>query len=398
MSIRSKRALVLFIICLGMLFSAASVEAAKPLAKITSLRGEVFVLSDAQLTAVSKTGFFLNEGDNIQTKDGQVEVTFEDGSVMKLSPYTTAMIQEREEESGWIFKTKSIARRLTLFVGKLRFVSGSSHKKNFLQTPSAVCGLRGSDAEIGFDNIKSFLNVISGDSQIIGEFIRGVFENPGIDTATKNNVYQALVTAAQAYTQAEQTGAVLDKANAEMSGLQVVKTAAAALVNNPSPAVAQAAAQALAATTIKIEEKQKEIEQMPTTVAPTTTTAESTTTTAEPTTSTGEATTTAGEVTTTAGAPTTTIAGPTTTLTFETTTQREMTTTAPLPTITLPPPTIPLTTTTTAAPTTTTTTAAPTTTTTTLPPTETTSTTSTTTTSSSSTTSSTAEEVSGIRQ
>jgi len=43
------------------------------------LRG---ILSDARFTKVSNIGQVLNEGDNVQTKDGQVEITFEDGAVL----------------------------------------------------------------------------------------------------------------------------------------------------------------------------------------------------------------------------------------------------------------------------------------------------------------------------
>lgn len=365
MSARLRIPLLLWIVCLGLLFSANPVEATKPLAKITSFKGEVIILSDAQLTKVSKTGLILNEGDSIQTKDGQAEVTFVDGAIMRLSPYTSTMLQEREEESGWIFKTKTVARRLTIFVGKLWFSSGASHTKNFLQTPSAVCGLRGSVSEIGYDNIKSFLNIISGGADTIGEFVRGIFETPGLDAAIKSNVYQALVAASQAYTQAQQTGATLDMAQAELSGLQAIKTAADALKNNPDPIVASQATQALNAVTTRIEEKQKQIDQIPTTVAPTTTTGEPTTTSAEP----------------------TTTAAPTTTRVLETTTLREMTTTAPLPSIPLPSATIPTTTTSTLPSTTTTSSTEGTTT---------TSETSTTTSSSTSTTPSTGQPVSPI--
>jgi len=311
----------------SLLLTAPSAFAAKAIAKITSFKGEVVILTETQFTQVTQSGVAVNEGDKVQTKQGEAEITFWDGSVMKMSPFTTTMVQEKEEESGWwLFKSKGMARRLTVFVGKLGFKSGASQTKNYLQTPTAVCGLRGSEADIGFDNVRNFLNQISGGSDTVGDFVRGVFQNPGIDVATKNQLYNSLVAAQQAYNLAAQTGGALEKANAEMAGLQAIQNAAAALQNNPDPAVANAAKAALAETTVKIEAKQQEINQIPTTTPPTTTGA--------PTTTAGGPTSSAMGETTSAAAPTTSAAAPTTTTAMMTTTVALSTTSAAVPTIT----------------------------------------------------------------
>lgn len=244
---------------------------AKSVAKVTSYKGDVVILSDGQFIQVTKAGMDLKDGDRVQTKEGEAEVAFWDGSVMKVSPFTSTMVQEREEESGWLFKSKTLARRLTVFVGKLGFKSGSSPTKNFLQTPTAICGLRGSEADFGTDGFKNFLNQISGGSDTIGEFARGFFQNPGPGAAANNPVFQQMASAYQSYQQALQSGSALDKANAELAGLQAIKAAAESLQNNPDPTVKNQANTVLNETNTKIQQKQQEISQIPTTVGGTTT-------------------------------------------------------------------------------------------------------------------------------
>ena len=120
--------------------------AAAKLAEITAFKGEVVVLTGTQAARVKKTGHPLNEGDRVQTKEGDAEVTFEDGAILQISPYSSSMIQQKEEEKGfWIFKTKETVRRITCYIGKLRVRSGDNLKQKYMQTPTATAGVRGSD-------------------------------------------------------------------------------------------------------------------------------------------------------------------------------------------------------------------------------------------------------------
>jgi hypothetical protein len=212
-----------------MMFGIPQVQAATPVGKISSFSGDVTVLSGKNAYKVTQVGQVLNAGDRVQTKDGDAEVKFIDGAVMKISPYTTTMVQEREEETGfWPFKTKQVVRRLTCFVGKLWFRSGGNIKNNYLQTPTAVAGLRGSEAAVGYDNATSYLEMVSGElAATYGTFVQGFFENPGVDAATKNQAYQAL----------EQAAASGDTGAAEAA----IVAAAMALVNNPDPVVSNEA-------------------------------------------------------------------------------------------------------------------------------------------------------------
>ena len=231
------RILLLFLVLsIGVLLFASQADASKPIAQISSFKGGVIVQSGTRIFRVTQIGLTLKNGDRIQTKQGEVLIIFNDGAVMKIRPFTNTMIQEREEKGGWwIFKSKRAVRRITCFIGKLWFKTGVSKRRNYLQTPTAVCGVRGSDGEIGFDNVNTYLNMYSGEAEVVGKVMRGFFADPGIDAATKSRVYQSLI---QAAVQAEQAMTPVQVAQARIVALQVVKEAATELQNNPDTAIA----------------------------------------------------------------------------------------------------------------------------------------------------------------
>jgi hypothetical protein len=242
---------------------------ASQVAKVTSFDGDVVILQGKQVTKVTRMGQAVMAGDRIQTQQGTVQITFEDGAVMKVNEFTTAMVQEREEESGFAFwKKKETVRRITAFVGKLWFKSGASEKKNFLQTPTAVCGLRGTDGEIGYDNLNSYLNMYSGQAEVVGNVVRGVFNNPGVSAATQNAVYQALQNAANAMAAAGDNPVALAQAKAQAA--EVVKQAAEALKENPDATVSQTdgeLASAVADAGIAAAEAQVDVAEINATIA-----------------------------------------------------------------------------------------------------------------------------------
>ena len=260
----------LTLIALLIAFTAGGAEAA--IAKITSVKGAVIVNQAGNVSDVTAPGLALNDGDQLLTKEGEAQVTFNDGAILKMQPYTKAMIQERKETKGTIFKTKENARRLTCYTGKFWFKSGASKTKNYLQSPTAVAGLRGTDADFGFnpERMQTLLNMYSGQAAVIGNVIRGFFQNPGVSAAQKSQVYQNLEKAYAvtvetkkanenpALTQEQKT---INTAVAKVEALQVVEQAAQILVqSNPDPVAktqAQATAQVVTATitTVKIQEQ-----------------------------------------------------------------------------------------------------------------------------------------------
>lgn len=144
MNNRSKFLIIFIAFFMSVCFIAPQAFAAGPIAKISGVKGDVMLQRGEKFIDV-KVGLPVMHGDWVQTKDGKADITFNDGAVMKISHFSSTMVREREEKSGWwIFKKKGIARRITCYVGKLWFKRGASKTKNYMQSPTAVCGVRGS--------------------------------------------------------------------------------------------------------------------------------------------------------------------------------------------------------------------------------------------------------------
>jgi hypothetical protein len=218
--------------------SGGASHAFAAIAKISQFTGEVIIQSGEELKRVAAPGVSLNDGDRVQTKQGDAEILFNDGAVMKVSPFSNAMVQEMQEQSGfWIFKTQVATRRITCIIGKLFFQSGVSGKKNYLQTPTAVAGIRGSVGDIGFDNVNSYLHMYEGEAAVVGNAIRGFFQNPGVSAAEKSAVYQALTNAYDKTRQAAATGRGVEIGQANVTAAEVGRLVAETLQKNPDPAV-----------------------------------------------------------------------------------------------------------------------------------------------------------------
>jgi len=118
--------------------------------KFSRVKGEVSLLSGTTLTPVKGAGTSVKTGDRIQTKDGEADLLLNDGAIIKISPYTNGQIQERDEKTGkFTLKAKPV-RRITCTVGKMWVKSGKSNRKTFLQTPTSVCALRGTEVAFGY--------------------------------------------------------------------------------------------------------------------------------------------------------------------------------------------------------------------------------------------------------
>jgi hypothetical protein len=150
-------------------------------------------------------------------------------------------------------------RRITCFVGKLWFKTGTSKRRNYLQTPTAVCGVRGTTIEGGYDNTVSLLNVIAGLVDKVGPWEEGPFSNPGRLKALENRVFQAVEQALSLMEKAKATGDPVDLARAEMAALGVVIAAAELLATNPDETIRDEAGEAADAARELIAEIQKSI-------------------------------------------------------------------------------------------------------------------------------------------
>jgi len=241
MNRRSGTALVLSLLCLGLFAVVSSTQAATPIAKMTQFKGEVLIVSGAQVLKVTRAGQPIYDGDSVQTGNGEAHLTFDDGATMIVRPYTNTLIQEAEEQRGWfLFKTKDWVRRITCQVGNLLFKSGASGKKNYLQSPAAVCGLRGSVSEFGYNNVMTYIREIEGGADLAGPVQRvteDFFKNLQAEAqsfAGQNPVYNRLNDAYNRTVQAEKTGTALDQAGAKVATLEAVKLSMESILTNPN--------------------------------------------------------------------------------------------------------------------------------------------------------------------
>ena len=246
------------LLCWTAMASAAAAPApgktGAAVAKIVAMDGEVILQSGGDIIP-AKVNMAVKDGDFVLTKQGSAQVVFNDGAELKVFPFSNAQIVQRQEKTGFFSRTTQLSRRITSYVGKMWFKSGSSVSRNFLQTPTAVCGLRGSAADFGYDpaTLNSMLNMYSGQAQVVGNVVRGFFDNPGISAAVKSQVYQALSNAYVQTQQAAATGQVVQVASAKVVALEVAKLAATEVAkSNPDQMVKTQAQAATAAVDASI--------------------------------------------------------------------------------------------------------------------------------------------------
>ena len=241
MNRRSGTALVLAFLCLALFAVLGSAHAATPIARISQFKGEVLIVSSEQVLKVTREGQPVNDGDSVQTGNGEAHLTFSDGALMIVRPYTNTVIQEVEEQRGWFLsKTKDWVRRITCQVGNLWFKSGASGKKNYLQSPTAVCGLRGSVSEFGYNNVMTYVREIEGGADLAGPVQRVTedffkkLQAEAQNSAVQNPVYNKLNDAYNRTVQAEKTGTALDQAEARVATLEAVKLSIDSILTNPN--------------------------------------------------------------------------------------------------------------------------------------------------------------------
>ena len=226
MNLKFRVLTVFWVLFMGFFLLSSHSYAVEHIAKITGFKGEVIILSGKQFIDAN-VGQPLMHGDRIQTKEGSAEITFNDGAVMKIRKFTSTMIQEREVEKGfWVFKTKRLVRRVSVFVGSMWFKSGVSKRKNYIQTPTAVCGIRGTTIETVFDLVRLYVQDVEGTSDLEGAAAKvpnamAIFQqmNPSL-VANKSPAYKSLADA--------------KAANDSTQALKSTAIALQALIDNPN--------------------------------------------------------------------------------------------------------------------------------------------------------------------
>ncbi len=153
------RILVLFLVSLvGIFFLASQAHTSKPIGKITRLKGKVILLSGREFKEV-RIGHPIFHSDWIQTMEGEVDVQFHDGSLLRVKQFSSTIIREREETLNRLSGAKKIFRRITCFAGTLvlkmerAFNFDKERTANFFQSSNSISGVRGT--KIGVTGTKT---------------------------------------------------------------------------------------------------------------------------------------------------------------------------------------------------------------------------------------------------
>jgi len=204
----------------------------------------------------------LYSSDKVVTKLGSARITFNDGAVLQVENNSNLLIDQSVEEKGLFKKVKTVKRTLRLMLGKL-FVKTGKSKSNLhtaLQTPTAICGLRGTAVSLSIDaEGQPYIKFTEGVAAFsIGDFITGIAKDVPAALANQNPAQRAAFVAKAAADQAakasEQTAsgeisdvqAALIKAKAAEASAREVKIQAAIMVrDNPDPEVVEEASRAI---------------------------------------------------------------------------------------------------------------------------------------------------------
>jgi hypothetical protein len=250
--------LVLFIVSLSVILSAPAFAAFNPVAKLSAFSGTVLIKSQGEWGVELKADLPLYSNDKVVTKDGSATITFDDGSVMELKANSNLLIYTKEKTEGLFQRTRVVQRRLRLLIGKMMFKSGKSDTSNILETPTMVCGLRGTAGtlSIAADGTPYIQFTEGGASYTIGDFISGIAGDVPAELADMNPAQRAAFVAAAAADQAKKAAALAAQAAgtpeeakaraqaaynaaraAELAAEEVKVQANIMLANNPDPEV-----------------------------------------------------------------------------------------------------------------------------------------------------------------
>ena len=275
----NKNKLVFLTLSLVMFFllSVPAFGADNAVGKLSSFTGKVLIKSKGSWGVDPVVGLSLYSGDKIVTSQGSATITFDDGAVMEIKKNSNLTIEEHEKKKGFFKKVTVIERRLRLMVGKLFFKTGKGPNKaeTRLETPTMVCGLRGTAGiiSIGADGAPYVQFSEGGTSYTIGDFISGVAQDVPDSVASMNPAQKAAFVATVAAQQAktakeaavnapegseEQVQAAYAEAQAAELAAQEAKEEAAILVeNSPDPEVVEQAQEAQAEAEKAIESAQE---------------------------------------------------------------------------------------------------------------------------------------------
>jgi hypothetical protein len=229
---------------------------------LSAFSGVVLIKSQGEWGVEPAEGLPLYSDDKVVTKAGLVTITFTDGAVLELKHNSNLLIYKQEKKEGFLRKTRVVQRRLRLLVGKMMFKSGTSNTQNILESPTMVCGLRGTAGTISIDeNGVTHIQFTEGTfSYVNGEFIPdSVAADLPDEVANMNPAQIAVFVAAAAADQAKNAAALAAQAAgtpeaqqaqaqaaynaaraAELAAQEVKIQAEILIASNPDPEVVEA--------------------------------------------------------------------------------------------------------------------------------------------------------------
>ena len=155
---------------------------------ITSHEGSGEVIRKDGGSLVASLSLDIHSYDDVRTGNGKLEITFDDGSTVKLSANSKLVIDEfvfdpNPKKSKMAFKVAAGTARFA--TGKLGLVDKNKIK---IRTPTATIGIRGTDFTTTVDEIGRSLVVLLPDADgVVGE----VVVESLVDSVTLNEAFQA---------------------------------------------------------------------------------------------------------------------------------------------------------------------------------------------------------------
>ena len=173
---------------LVVILSLSTGIATADIGNITSHEGSGEVIRKDGGSLVASLSLDIHSYDDVRTGNGKLEITFDDGSTVKLSANSKLVIDEfvfdpNPKKSKMAFKVAAGTARFA--TGKLGLVDKNKIK---IRTPTATIGIRGTDFTTTVDEIGRSLVVLLPDADgVVGE----VVVESLVDSVTLNEAFQA---------------------------------------------------------------------------------------------------------------------------------------------------------------------------------------------------------------
>jgi hypothetical protein len=169
-------------------------------ASIKKISGSVQV-KRANRVFPGRKGLILNDEDLVTTlSTGKITILFRDGSEIRLYENTKFVIEKSIEATG---EKRGFFHNLTLQIGSFwgKFVKG--HQVTTINTPTATCGIKGTNVSFFEKNGKLDLSLSEGqvtvqndDEEIVlnsGKMIEGITKQGSISDKIKNIPYRIVI-------------------------------------------------------------------------------------------------------------------------------------------------------------------------------------------------------------